>query len=80
MVGDVGEPGPSAQEYCELEDGRILVFVRNHGRGRASGMEVDQLIGTGEGANGWVIRDGKVANVAMYWDRARALADLGLEG
>jgi hypothetical protein len=42
-------------------------------------MEVDQLMGTGEGANVWVIRDGKVAKVAMYWDRARALADLGLE-
>lgn len=69
-----------AQEYRELDDGRILVFVHNRGRGRASGMEVDQLMGTGEGANVWLIRDGKVANVAMYWDRARALADLGLEG
>ena len=68
-----------AQEYRELDDGRVLVFVHNHGRGRASGMEVDQLMGTGEGANVWVIRDGKVAKVAMYWDRARALADLGLE-
>ncbi len=67
-----------AQEYRELDDGRILVFVQGHGRGRTSGMEVDQLMGTGEGANLWAVRDGKVEKVVMYWWRERALADTGL--
>ncbi|MGO8907492.1 MAG: nuclear transport factor 2 family protein [Solirubrobacteraceae bacterium] len=67
-----------AQEYRELDDERILVFIHNHGRGRTSGMEIGQLMGTAEGANVWFIRDGKVVKVVMYWDRARALADLGL--
>jgi len=41
-------------------------------------MELSQLMGTAEGANVWFIRDGKVVKVVMYWDRARALSDLGL--
>ncbi len=65
-------------EYRELDDERILVYVHNRGRGRASRMEVGQLIGTGQGANPWFIRDGNLVKVAMRWDRARALADLGL--
>jgi ketosteroid isomerase-like protein len=65
-----------AQEYRQLDDERILVYIHNRGRGRTSGMEVDQLMGYG--ANVWFLRDGKVVKVVMYWDRARALADLGL--
>jgi ketosteroid isomerase-like protein len=68
-----------AQEYRELDDERILVYVHNHGRGRGSGVEVSQLMGSGEGANLWLLRDGKVVRLVMYWGRARALADLGLE-
>ena len=68
-----------AQQYRELDDERILVYIHNYGRGRTSGMEVSQLMGTGKGANVWFMRDGKVVKVVMYWDRARALADLGLK-
>jgi ketosteroid isomerase-like protein len=67
-----------AQEYLELDGERILVYVHNYGRGRASGIDISQVMGTGEGANLWVFRDLRVIRIAIYWDRARALADLGL--
>jgi len=67
-----------AQEYRELDDERILVYVHNTGRGKGSGMEVGQLMGTADGANLFVLREGKVMKIVLYWDRNRALADLGL--
>lgn len=67
-----------AQEYRELDDERVLVYVHNSGRARGSGIEIGQLMGTHDGANLFVIREGKVVKVALYWDRDRALADLGL--
>jgi hypothetical protein len=41
-------------------------------------MEVGQLMGTSDGANLFVIRDGKMVKVVLYWEWRRALADLGL--
>jgi hypothetical protein len=52
----------------------VLVFVRSHGRGRTSRTVVDQ-----RAANVFEIRHGKVVKLAVYNDRDRALADLGLE-
>ena len=43
------------------------------GRGAGSGVEVDQ-----RRASVFHVRNGKVARLALYWDRDRALADLGL--
>jgi ketosteroid isomerase-like protein len=60
----------------ELADGRILMLVRHTGRGRTSGMDLARVVG---GANVLNIRDGKVIRFTAYWDRDRALADLGLE-
>jgi ketosteroid isomerase-like protein len=65
-----------AEEFLEVEGDRVLVLVRLLGRGKASGLEVGQM--PTEAANVLDIRDGKVIRLALYWDRERALADVGL--
>ena len=61
------------EEYRELDDERVLVLVRVSGRGKTSGLGV-----AGKGAALFQVRDGKVARVVTYFDRERALADLGI--
>jgi ketosteroid isomerase-like protein len=63
-----------AEEYRELDDERLLVFDHRSGRGKGSGVQVDAY-----SAFLFYVRDGKVTRIVTYWDRARALADLGLE-
>jgi ketosteroid isomerase-like protein len=65
-----------ADEYRELDDERVLVLIRRSGRGRASGLELGQM--RTKGAHVFHICDGKVTKLVAYWDRERALADLGL--
>jgi ketosteroid isomerase-like protein len=65
-----------ADEYRELDDARVLVLVRYGGRGKASGLEIEQM--QREGAHVYHLRDGKVVKRVHYFDRDRALADLGL--
>jgi len=65
-----------AQEYRELDDERVLVLSRYSGRGKTSGLELGQM--GAKGATLFHIRDGKVTRFVGYWDRERALADLGL--
>jgi ketosteroid isomerase-like protein len=65
-----------AEGYREIDDERILVPLRNIGRGKASGLELGQI--QTNGANLFHLRDGKVTRLVTYWDRDRALADLGL--
>ena len=57
----------------ELEEGRFLVLVHFDARTHA-GVPA-QL----DGAQVWAFRDGRVAEVAWYMDRRRALAELGVE-
>jgi len=63
-----------AEEYRELDDGSVLVMSRMRGRGAGSGVEVDQ-----SRASVFHLRNSKVTRLALYWDRERALSDLGLE-
>jgi hypothetical protein len=65
-----------AEDYRELDDERVLVLIRIRGRGKASGLEVDQI--SAQGANLFHIRDRKVTRLTLYWNRERALADAGL--
>jgi ketosteroid isomerase-like protein len=64
-----------AEEYRELDDERVLVFATSSGRGKSSGLEVGQIA---HGADMFRVRGGKVTKIVTYWDRKRALADLGL--
>jgi hypothetical protein len=68
----------TAEEYREIDERRVLVFVRFSGRGKASRMEIDRMLT--KNACVFEIDDGKVRRLLLYWDRDRALADLGLEG
>jgi ketosteroid isomerase-like protein len=69
-----------ADEYQELDGERVLVINHASGRGRTSGLEVNQITTPlGEpGANLFRIQGGKVTRLVAYWDRGRAFADLGL--
>ena len=64
-------------EYRELDGQRVLVFIHASGRGKTSGLDLGQMGKTA--ACLFDIRDGKVTRLINYWDRERALADLGLE-
>jgi ketosteroid isomerase-like protein len=67
-----------AEEYRELDDDGVLVLVRMSGRGRHSDLELEQMYA--EHVALFQVRDDKVTKHAVYVDRDRALADLGLEG
>ena len=62
--------------YRELDDERVLVLYRRSGRGKTSGLELGQI--RSKGAVLFHARGGKVTRLVFYWDRERALADLGL--
>jgi ketosteroid isomerase-like protein len=67
-----------ATEYRELDDEHVLVLTRLRGRGKASGLEIAPM--RPSGADIVQVREGQVTSLVSYWDRDRALADLGLEG
>jgi len=49
------------------------VLTRMRGRGKSSGVEIAERRGSL-----FHVQDGKVTRLVLYWDRDRALADLGL--
>jgi hypothetical protein len=63
-----------AHEYRVLDSERVLVLGRMSGRGRMSGVSSET-----ETVNVFQVRKGKVVRLALYRNRPRALADLGLE-
>ena len=65
-----------ADEYRVLDHERVLVLMRFGGRGKTSGLEVGQM--QTEGANLFHVRDGKVTRLVLYWDRERALEEVGV--
>src|SRR6476646_6419803 len=69
--------GITAEELRELDRDRVLALVRLSGRGKGSGVELADA--GGKGAEVWHLQGGVVTRLHMYFDRARAFADLGLE-
>jgi ketosteroid isomerase-like protein len=63
-------------EDRELDDERVLVLYRFGGRGKTSGLDLGQM--QAKGAYVFHVHGGKVARFVIYWDRERALTDLGL--
>lgn len=62
------------EEYMLLDSERVLVLVRNSGRGRTSGLELVQH----SVANLFQLQHGKVTRIVVYLDREIAFAELGL--
>ena len=65
------------EEYREIDARRVLVLLQFSGRGRASGLEIASM--SVRNASVYDIDGGLVRRLALYWDRERAFADLGLE-
>jgi len=65
-----------ADEYRALDYERVLVFTRMSGRGKTSGLELGPMRDLG--ATLFQVRLAKVTRLTLYWDRNRALVDLGL--
>jgi ketosteroid isomerase-like protein len=63
------------EEYLLVDDERVLVLVHNSGRGRVSGLEIEER----SVANLFLIRDGRVKAIVVYLDRELAFADLGID-
>lgn len=62
-------------DYDELIDAgeHVVAVVRRHGRGRASGVEVEWPV-----ALVWTVREGKVVRLAWFPTREEALEAVGL--
>ena len=65
-----------ADEYRELDSGRVLVLYHFFGRGKTSGVELEQV--RTEAAHVFHVSGDQVVKFVIYLDRDRALADLGL--
>ena len=67
-------------EYRELDGERVLAFEKRSARAKISGLRIGQRAGEtrSQGASLFHVRHGKVTRYVTYFERDRALADLGL--
>jgi ketosteroid isomerase-like protein len=65
-----------ADAYRELDGERVLVLSHFSARGKTSGLEVGQM--QTQAATVFHVHSGQVTRIVQYFDRERALADLGL--
>src|SRR2546423_8994304 len=73
-VGDVWDSYRSEPEEFFHGDEVVVVFTRERGRAKGSGIEVDQH----PTALLCRLRSGRVSEIRLYHNRARALRDAGL--
>jgi ketosteroid isomerase-like protein len=64
------------EEYRELDRERVMVLHRFSASGKTSGLDLGEI--EAEGAALFYVHSGKVTRIVHYYDRQRALADLGL--
>ena len=62
-----------AEQFLEAPGGEIIVLVHARGRGRASGMQIDNHI-----AWVWTFRDEQLARMVVYEEPSDALEAVGL--
>ena len=63
-----------AEEFIDAGGDQVLVFAREGGRGKGSGLEVQ----TNPTGHLWTFRDGKAIRMQSYWERPDALEAAGL--
>jgi ketosteroid isomerase-like protein len=61
------------EDFIDAGEGRVVVLTRDYAR--REGMEAEVYF---SGAPVWTVRDGKVARIEFYWNRAEGLAAAGL--
>jgi len=66
----------AAGEYRDLGDERVLVLFHFGGRGKRSGVEVEQMGSKAAGL--FHLQEGKVTKIVLYFDRSEALEAAGL--
>lgn len=66
-----GEFSNEVEEWIDAGD-HVIAMVRQHGRGRLSGVPVEMLE-----AHVWTIRDGKLWRLRVYPSRSQALEGIG---
>jgi hypothetical protein len=66
-----------AEQYRALDGERVLVLDHRSGHGKLSRIELADM--PTQGGTLWQLSDGKVTRLVIYYDRDRALADLGLK-
>jgi ketosteroid isomerase-like protein len=66
-----------AEDYRELDSGRVLVLHRFSARGKKSGLELQHV--RGESAALFHFHRGKVIKIVDYFDREHAFAVLGID-
>jgi ketosteroid isomerase-like protein len=73
MVNDVWDDFRFEPEELIDAGGRVVAVVRLSGKGKGSGVPVDQT-----DSHVWTLGDGKCTRLAVYQDRAEALEAAGL--
>ena len=66
----------ATEEIRVIDHERVLVLGHYRGRGKASGLDIGKI---SREAALFHVEGGKVTRLVTYWNRDRALVDLGLE-